>query len=842
MSVLLEAPAGPQARGRPLPPDGSVRTPDVLASSSPLALEVALAILTVASVAGLHRSFRGWGSDWVGPVFLTVVATLVVCHVSRRHLISPLIGAVVDLVALGLFTVWTVVPSSTFHGLPAAGTWQTVGIAIADLPEHFASATAPVHPDVGFLLVAVFGAGSVAVLGSWSALRLGRILLGALPAFAAFVVCSAIGTRSGRDWATVIVVAALIAYLLTERSNRAPPAGVTLGPLPTGRSGDGVAVGAVIAVVAVAATTVIVPGLRGADGHGPLGWHSFGQSTTRIVVSPLVSLRTRLLTDGTRPVLKVTSSQPSYWRLTSLDDFDGYQWNAGDTYQGVGRALPGVVRPPGTRQVTESFDIQDLSSPWAPLAFDPEAVTGAGKVSYDPRSGSLLTPGVTSNGLRYTVQSVQYLATLSSKDLGATRRLSRAHPPAGYLQLPSSIPTSVRRLAPSIVRGKKTEYAKAYALQAFFHTHEFSYSLHPPSDGSGTATLYNFLFVTHTGYCQQFAGAYAVLARLDGLPTRLAVGFTTGTKVGADTYQVTDADAHTWPEVWFPSYGWIPFEPTQGPSGQGFVIPGAAGYTGNTGIRTQGGRFADPRTRTQRGKTAPLPVATAPAGTLPGDVRPAPAINPHTVVPRGETSGSGTARSTHKALPHRPKGAATSSSLGVVTFVAAAAAVLAMVNEGVRRRRWRRRRMTDGTDPEGARGAVTTLAAWSEVEETLTWHGIRRGRSETFGELAERAAGHHEFDRRGPGGGQPAGDLRHLAQHATRAAYTGSVAADLVVEAEIAALSVRRALRDYRTRPHRLRVLLDPHLAWLAPVGSAPPRTADDAALHRLDPWAAHSS
>ena len=130
----------------------------------------------------------------------------------------------------------------------------------------------------------------------------------------------------------------------------------------------------------------------------------------------------------------------------------------------------------------------------------------------------------------------------------------------------------------SITAGQTTEYGKALALQNFFLGPEsFTYSLNPPDDGYGISALTNFLFDTRQGYCQQFAGAYAVLARAIGLPTRLAVGFATGTDEGTGTYQVLDADAHTWPEVYFgPKYGWLPFEPTKSyvdPSSQGYAPP-----------------------------------------------------------------------------------------------------------------------------------------------------------------------------------------------------------------------------------------------------------------------------
>ncbi|HZU78535.1 MAG TPA: transglutaminase domain-containing protein, partial [Acidimicrobiales bacterium] len=103
-------------------------------------------------------------------------------------------------------------------------------------------------------------------------------------------------------------------------------------------------------------------------------------------------------------------------------------------------------------------------------------------------------------------------------------------------------------------------------------TGRFRYSLAVSS--SGADPLSSFLFVTKAGFCQQFAGAYAVLARLDGLPTRLAVGFTAGDLGSDGTWHVVGADAHVWPQVYLgPSNGWVSFEPTP-PAGSGPAAPG----------------------------------------------------------------------------------------------------------------------------------------------------------------------------------------------------------------------------------------------------------------------------
>jgi hypothetical protein len=78
----------------------------------------------------------------------------------------------------------------------------------------------------------------------------------------------------------------------------------------------------------------------------------------------------------------------------------------------------------------------------------------------------------------------------------------------------------------------------------------------------GPDPILDFLFKTRAGYCQHFAGAAAMLLRLAGIPPRVVSGFATGKRTGEHTYEVRDEDAHAWIEVYFPGFGWIPFNPT----------------------------------------------------------------------------------------------------------------------------------------------------------------------------------------------------------------------------------------------------------------------------------------
>src|SRR5262249_45384186 len=72
-----------------------------------------------------------------------------------------------------------------------------------------------------------------------------------------------------------------------------------------------------------------------------------------------------------------------------------------------------------------------------------------------------------------------------------------------------------------------------------------------------------FLFDTKTGYCDYFASSMVVMLRTLGIPARLAAGYATGDyNQERGVWEVRESSSHSWPEVFFPRYGWIEFEPT----------------------------------------------------------------------------------------------------------------------------------------------------------------------------------------------------------------------------------------------------------------------------------------
>ncbi|MBD0339320.1 MAG: transglutaminase domain-containing protein, partial [Thermoleophilia bacterium] len=121
------------------------------------------------------------------------------------------------------------------------------------------------------------------------------------------------------------------------------------------------------------------------------------------------------------------------------------------------------------------------------------------------------------------------------------------------------------RQAQRVVGQAENPYAAAVALEAWFRSSgEFRYDEKPPAT-EGVPPLVAFVRSHRRGYCQHYAGAMALMLRFLGVPARVAAGFTSG-QFDEDEreWTVSDTNAHTWVEVWFQGYGWLPFDPTPG--------------------------------------------------------------------------------------------------------------------------------------------------------------------------------------------------------------------------------------------------------------------------------------
>ena len=760
------APSGrPGRRAAPAPDRRDAGT----GSASRPGATAALAVLTAASAAGLARVFSGHG--WVGPVVATIAVVHLLCWALRRARVGAVASAPLVVAGIILMVAWTVLGRYTVYGIPSPGTWDHAVTALQNVGNEFSSMVAPVTPTTAFQLLAVGGAAVAGALADWLAFRWRAPLAAVLPGLVAFVFCATSGQGPGRGVVVGLEVAAMCTFLLMERATGGGQvwfAGTRSGIWPWAAL-----TGGIVTAAAVVAAVALSPALPRRDGVGMLGWRSVSSGGhERIVPNPLVDLRTRLVQEGDRPVFLVSSSVPSYWRLTALDTFDGTTWSSTGLYGGFGSRLPGA--PPagaGVRTVRATFDIQELQSVWLPAQFDPVSVQGVQHVTYDSRSNSLITSKATSDNLTYSVTSYQYLDTLSAAALETAPPVSASTDNSRYLELPLEGPRgldpAVQQLADRLTAVQPTEYDRALAIQDYLRGAPFTYSLNPPSDGADSRALANFLFITHTGYCQQFAGAFAVLARAAGLPTRLAMGFTTGQAVSGGQFQVHDRDAHTWPEVYFgPKFGWVPFEPTPG-----FAVPGTSRYTGISGASS--------------GPTTP--TATTVPTTVPGGGGSGPTTIPKpkvTTSPRSEPAGSA------------PAGGHGISPWWLVLPGAVALWLLLTGGAPVVVRRLRRRR----AGRAGSRAVV--LNTWAEVMAELDWHGIGRRPDETDDEFARRAT--VALRRMGLREQWTYGGVEQLAAMARRASFAASVPEGLGEQAEVAAEEIMVRLSSLTSRGRRV--------------------------------------
>lgn len=264
-------------------------------------------------------------------------------------------------------------------------------------------------------------------------------------------------------------------------------------------------------------------------------------------------------------VMRVRASAPAMWRGIVFDDYDGTRWT-GDTSepQQLGGeppyAYPPAFRSLGPRQmVSQTYYIEREQASLVFAAGQPDVVWFDGGVNIDElgalRTESTLTPG--------TVYSV-----LSSRGAATPEEL-RNNPSAPvppdlerYLQVPSTVPERVARLARKITAGDTNDYDRIRSIEAYMREN-YRYSIDSPVPPEGRDAVDHFLFDTDVGFCEQFASATAIMLRTLGIPARVVAGYAVGERNSfTGYYDVRSSDAHSWVEVWFPRLGWYEFDPT----------------------------------------------------------------------------------------------------------------------------------------------------------------------------------------------------------------------------------------------------------------------------------------
>ncbi|MDI3339887.1 MAG: transglutaminase domain-containing protein [Sphaerobacter sp.] len=153
-----------------------------------------------------------------------------------------------------------------------------------------------------------------------------------------------------------------------------------------------------------------------------------------------------------------------------------------------------------------------------------------------------------------------------------------------YLQLPH-YSTRTRQLAQELAAGQRTPFDIAAAIEQYLRTH-IAYNENVPNPPAGRDLVDYFLFDLRQGYCTYYASAMVEMLRILGIPSRVVVGFYPAEyDANLGGYLYRQRHAHAWVEVYFPQYGWIPFEPTAArPAIQRGAPPTPAASGGGTGV------------------------------------------------------------------------------------------------------------------------------------------------------------------------------------------------------------------------------------------------------------------
>ncbi len=649
----------------------------------------ALALVSLATALAFSRVFNAAG--FVPALVVAAVLPHAVGFFGRWRGWSPGRSAVVGLAVTLLALVWISAGAFTTYGIPTGRTGQRVGHILDAGWNVFRVGVAPVAPRAGVVMLCGIAMTITATAAEYLARR-PDTTIGALgPTLVMLVLTGTLGTADLRIVTTFAYVATALVAVVTANTERLTERRTWF----TGRrlASDAAVIRSAVLIggAAILASLLLTPLLPGVDSSpllqyrnrsGAGGGTDLGDYTT---VSPLVDLRARLGPRSDAELFRVTSPRPLYWRLVALDRFNGSTWSISSEASDAAsvfrtRSSSGAVR--------QQFSIRGLGDLWVPAAFSPVATTMANaRIIRD--SGTMIAPSPVT-GQEYEIRSqveapptaAQIAATGADSRMPSAVRAARALPP--------DFTKSLIAQARAITAGARTPYDQAEALERFFTDGSFTYDL--DVDLGDSAEAIGAFLRLRRGFCQQFAAAFAGLARANGLPSRVVVGFTPGDLDPATgEYVVRGRNAHAWAEVWFAGLGWRTFEPT--PAGS---QPGQA----DNRVGTPGG-------------SNDLPVPTTPTTTgAPLTSTPTSAGGSGAGAPRGES-----------LVSTEPRGPGSGFDVDTIRWMAlpalGAIAVLGVMARSTYRRRRRRRQRRNDPAPQGR-----ITGAWAEALEAATAAGL----------------------------------------------------------------------------------------------------------------------
>ena len=543
----------------------------------PIWLEAAAALLVPAAAVGFSRVFEV--SDTVMPIIGAALVSSAIAVMCRRLKLPLLVTAVVSIGLLTLLVVNRYAPGTARFGLLPTGETVTELRALVDaLVVNFQEMKSPVPAEPSFVAAAMVGAWIMAFLTDWGAMRLRLAFEPVFPSALLFIFTSIPPVSAGQNriTSTFIYAAAIGVWAVAQRVHKLMLEDLWLpnherrGPFAVGR------LGATLAAIAVVGGTIIGANLPWADAE-PVYSFSPQQDPTRVVISPFVNIRSRLVDQADVELFTVTANEPSYWRIAGLDTYEDDIWKVAGNFSPEDGDLPGQDLGGNRTDLEQIVSIKALAAIWLPAAFAPASIGEANtEVTWNSETSSLTVANdiPNSDGVTYTV--VSKVPAFSADDLRSASSEIPGDIAERYLDVPNNISPTMLSLARELTADSTNRYDAMRALQDHFRGYDYEVQLGP----RGEDPIETFL-AEQQGFCQQFAGTFALMARSLGVPSRVATGFTWGEQgvdeEGRTVYTVTGRHTHAWPEVYFQGLGWVPFEPTPGRG-----LPGAAPYSGHT--------------------------------------------------------------------------------------------------------------------------------------------------------------------------------------------------------------------------------------------------------------------
>ncbi|HEY6568384.1 MAG TPA: DUF3488 and transglutaminase-like domain-containing protein [Actinomycetota bacterium] len=541
------------------------RTQGTNARTQRLTALLATALLATATAFAIGRVFVDHASTYRMAVAGLLSAAIAVALERRSLLLATVVSAVAMIVVVGFM----VFPDTTWHGVPTLETLRAMLDAAALVGEQARVQVAPTEPLPPLMLAALTATWAAIFSSHALAFRAGSPILALLPPIALVAFADTVLEEIVRPLYGVAFLIAATAMIFADGLRRVQGWGpVWTGPgrdarlnLTAGRGARRVAA----AAIGVAALSPLL--LPGFGSKAIIDLSSSGGDQVRL--NPLVSVSAQLQRDDPVPVFNVVTEQRSYWRVVASPHFDGINWNP-DSDPVVQDPIPGTpwqVNDPADPSVSEeSFTASfrttgELALPWLPMPY-PAVSTDlrSDGLRWDPEVGALELSDTIDEGVSYDVVARSVRATPDE-----LRDLPEADPAplADYLNVPADLPDEIALRAETWMEGAGDNvFDRVMAIQQQFTSDGgFTYDDGVRPDG-GTDALVEFLD-RKTGFCQQFASAMAVMLRTQGIPSRVAVGYTAGAfNEETGEFRVTTDQAHAWVEVYFPTYGWLTFDPT----------------------------------------------------------------------------------------------------------------------------------------------------------------------------------------------------------------------------------------------------------------------------------------